>query len=171
MKIKKQAAGFTLIDLMVAMVVIGIGLAITIPAMQNFTNVNRKAEQINKLVRDMTYAKSEAVNRGETFCIRSTSGTAVWDGGWRVTDAADATTIRTSKTLAITGETIASSTGATALCFNPGGALANTNVAASIEQCSACYNTINREKQISVAVTGRVSLNSRYACPATAACP
>ncbi len=172
MKIKRQTNGFTLIDLMVAMVVIGIGLAITIPAMQNFTNANRKAEQINKLVRDMTYAKSEAVNRGESFCIRSTSGTATWDGGWRVTDVADATVLRTSTTIAVPGETLASASGSIALCFGADGALANTNVAASIEQCSACIDTPNREKQITVAVTGRISLNSQYACvPAAPACP
>lgn len=172
MKIKKQPAGFTLIDLVVSMAVIGIGLAITIPAMQNFTNANRKAEQINKLVRDMTYAKSESVNRGESFCVRSTSNTAIWDGGWRVTDIANVTTLRTSTTIAVTGQTIASSTGTTALCFSPAGALANTNVAASIEQCGACVNTLNREKQITVAVTGRISLNSQFACiPAAPLCP
>ncbi len=172
MEIKKQTNGFTLIELMIAMVVIGIGLAITIPAMMNFTNTNRKAEQVNKLVRDMTYAKSEAINRGESFCIRTTSGTPVWDGGWRVTDVADATILRTSRTIAIAGETIASSTGTTALCFSPGGGLANTNVAVAIEQCSACVNTLNREKQITVAVTGRISINSEFACiPAAPACP
>ncbi len=172
MQTKKQINGFTLIELMIAMVVIGIGLAITIPAMLNFTNTNRKAEQVNKLVRDMTAAKSEAINRGENFCIRSTSATPVWDGGWRITNANDTLTIRTSTTIAIPSETISSSTASSVLCFNPSGSLTNTNVAAAIEQCSACVNTLNREKQITVTVTGRISLNSQYACvPAAPACP
>lgn len=172
MQTKRQINGFTLIELMIAMVVIGIGLAITIPAMMNFTNTNRKAEQINKLVRDITSAKNSSVNRGESFCINSTSGTATWDGGWFVDDAATNTVIRRSTTIAVTGETIASSSGATALCFNPSGSLANTNATATIEQCSACVNTLNREKQIAVAVTGRISLNSQYACvPAAPLCP
>ncbi len=169
MKIKKHITGFTLIELMVAMAVIGIGLAITVPAMQNFTNVNRKAEQLNKLVRDMTYAKSEAINRGSSYCIRSTTDTATWDGGWRVTNATDTETLRTSTTIAIPNETISSSGGFTSLCFRPDGSTPTAGF--TIEQCSACFEIPNREKQLSVSATGRISLNSQYACPATPACP
>jgi len=169
MKINKKIPGFTLIDLMVAMTVIGIGLAITIPAMQNFTNDNRKAEHINKLVRDMTYAKSEAVNRGETFCIATKSGAALWDGGWQVTDAATATVFRDTTTLAINGQILSSSTGTNTICFRPDG---SANAAALIELCAACVDVVNREKQIGIGATGRISLNSQFACvPAAPACP
>ena len=171
MKKFKHASGFTLIDLMVAMVVIGIGLAITIPAMQNFTNDNRKAEQINKLVHDLTTAKNKAVNSGETYCVASTSATPVWDGGWSIADAATNTVIQTSTTQAVANNTLTSSTGTTNICFRPDGTITAT---AQIEFCStnACVEQLNREKQLTVSTTGRISLNSQYACPpAKALCP
>jgi len=155
---------------MIALVVIGIGLAITVPAMRNFTNANRKAEQINKLVSDITYAKSEAVTQGKTFCIKSSSGTATWDGGWQIADAATNTTIHTSTTTAVAGETIVSAGGSTKVCFRPDGSASTTTFA--VEQCSACVNIVNHEKQIKVSATGRVNLNSQYACvPAAPTCP
>ncbi len=169
MKSKKQTNGFTLIELMIALVVIGIGLAITVPAMRNFTNANRKAEQINKLVSDITYTKSETVTQGKSFCVKSNSGTATWDGGWKIVDKATNTMIRTSTTTTVAGETMASTGGSTQLCFRPDGSV---STAFAVEQCSACVNTLNQEKQLKVSVTGRISLNSQYACvPAAPACP
>jgi len=192
MKIKNKTTGFTLIELMVAMVVIGIGLAVTVPAMMNFTNANRKSEQVNKLVRSLAYAKSEAVNRGEAVCVSSTSTTAVWDGGWAVFDLATATILNNATTIAVTGESITSSSGATRVCYRASGAV-SVNAASyaavgalglpaapvpvlpiTIEQCSTnvCVNQLNREKQLTISATGRVNLNIQFAClPAKAICP
>lgn len=168
----KNTAGFTLIDLLVSMTVIAIGLAITIPAMKNFTDANKKAEQINKLVGDLAFCKNEAL-KGQTCCVNTITGTPVWDGGWTVQDTAIPPNIlRTSTTIAVTGQTIASATGNTAICFRSNGFLPNGAVTATIEQCGACVDIPNREKQINIAPTGRISLNSQFACvPAAPICP
>lgn len=172
MEIKKQTNGFTLIELMVAMVVIGIGLAITVPAMRDFTNVNRQAEQINRFVRDLTYAKSEAVTRGESFTVTSTLGTPQWDGGWTIADSATAlTVIRTAPALTIAGQTLTSAGGVTAVRFRADG---TASPSFTVELCKACVATAgeSREKQLSVSNTGRISLNSQYQClPAAPVCP
>ncbi len=172
MQIKKRTSGFTLIDLMVAMVVIGIGLAITIPAMREFTNINRQTEQINRFVRDLTYAKSEAVTRGESFTVTSNLGTPQWDGGWTIADSAtNLTVIRTAPALTIAGQTLTSAGGVTAVRFRADG---TATPSFTVELCKACVATAgeSREKQLSISNTGRISLNSQYQClPAAPVCP
>jgi len=173
MKIKKQAAGFTLIDLVVSMAVIGIGLAITIPTMREFTNVNRQTEQINRFVRDLTYAKSEAVTRGESFTVTNTLGTPQWDGGWTIADSATGLiVIRNAPPLTIAGQTLTSAGAFTTIRFKSDGTASPTNF--TVELCKACVATAgeSREKQVSVSNTGRISLNSQYQClPAAPVCP
>lgn len=172
MKLKRKFLGFTLIELMIAMTVIAIGLALTVPAMKNFTDANKKAEQVNKLVGDLAFCKNEAT-KGQTCCVTNTSGTPVWDGGWTVaTAAAPLIPIRTSTTIAVAGQTIASSTGDSTVCFRPNGNLPAGAITISIEQCGACVDVVNREKQINIVPTGRISLNSQFACvPAAPICP
>ena len=170
MKIIKQIRGFSLIDLMIAMAVIGIGLAITIPAMQEFTDANRQSEMINRLVRDITYAKSEAVTRGVPITVSTQvpPGGPVWDVGWNVTDAA--TNLRTAPPLTVPGQTLISAAGLTTINFRADG---STAAPFTVELCKACADALypNRDKQLSVSVTGRVTLNSQFACVGTPVCP
>lgn len=176
MKIKTNTTGFSLIELVIAMAVVAIGLVLTIPAMRDFTDTNRQAEQINKLVRDITFAKSESVTRGESFCVTpgplGGPATPIWDGGWTVHDATTPTVpIRSAVTVAIADQVLSSAGGNTTVCFRPDGTVTS---AFTVEQCkTTCVFAANlpNEKQISVGVTGRISLNSRFACPATPVCP
>lgn len=166
----KLAKGFSLIDLMVAMVVIGIGLAITVPAMQGFMNDNRQAEMINRLRNDITFAKNAALKGGNVTI--ATVGGPVWDVGWAVTDAA-AIVLRTAPPLTVPGQTLVSTAGLTTVTFRPGGSI-TAGGPFTVELCKACIDPLypNRDKQLTVSVTGRITLNSQFACvPAPAACP
>lgn len=163
--------GFSLIELVVAMAIVSIGLVLTIPAMKDFTDTNRQAEQINKLVRDITFAKSESITRGESFCVSTTSGTPVWDGGWTVHDATTpGVPVRSAVTVAITGQVLSSAGGFNTVCFRADGTV---TPAFTVEQCKACLfaGNLPNERQISVGVTGRISLDSQFSCvPAPPAC-
>ena len=178
MKIIKQIRGFSLIDLMVAMAVIGIGLAITIPAMQEFTDANRQAEIINRLVRDMNYAKSEAVSRGNSFRVSTTvpPGGPVWDVGWTITDLATGAIVRTAPPLIVPGQILVSNAGFTTITFRASGALPPVAAGVppfTISLCNACVNAgaPPRERQLTVSTTGRITLNSQFACvPASPIC-
>ncbi len=158
MRIKKQTNGFTLIELMIAMVVIGIGLAITVPAMRDFTAANRQTEQINRFVRDLTYAKSEAITRGRRITLTSTGG-ATWSNGWNITDNAAAETLRTTPAFTIAGLTLVSTGGIGVLNFRPDGTIIASFTA---DLCDADTGVVDRDKQVTVSVTGRVSLISQY---------
>lgn len=80
--------GFNIIELMVAIAVLGILLGLGVPAMQSFIQNNRLTSQINGLSSSLALARSEAVKRNlQVVVCASTSGTActtgsTWDRGW-----------------------------------------------------------------------------------------
>lgn len=76
------ASGFTIIELMIAIVVAAILLAVAVP---NFTDAMSKtdaAQKTNDLVGAFTLARSEAASRGRTVCVSATDDD--WSKGWDV---------------------------------------------------------------------------------------
>ncbi len=61
--------GFTLIELMAVVAVIGVMAAIGMPSLQNFITNNRISAEANNFVADIAFARSEAINRGATVTI------------------------------------------------------------------------------------------------------
>ena len=60
----KTQRGFTLIELMVAIAIVGIVLALAVPSFYNYMLVQRLKSVSAQLVTDINYARSEAVSRG-----------------------------------------------------------------------------------------------------------
>ncbi len=94
--------GFTLIELMVTLAVLGILLTVAVPNFQTFVMNGRMASQTNDLITALNLARSEAVRRAAnvTVCASSngTSCTGGWAAGWIVLDAAG-TPIRVQQAL------------------------------------------------------------------------
>lgn len=81
--------GFTLVELMVAMVVAVVLLGVGMPSFVEFIRNNQTVSETNKLTRDLNYARSEAINRGRSITIcRSNTGAGCtntnWEAGWIV---------------------------------------------------------------------------------------
>ena len=81
--------GVTLIELMVALIVAAILLGVGMPSFVDFIRDNQTVSETNKLIRDLNYARSEAVQRGITVSLcRSNTGTGCtatnWQDGWIV---------------------------------------------------------------------------------------
>jgi type IV fimbrial biogenesis protein FimT len=86
----KTQSGFTLIELMVALGVGIIILAIGVPAFMNMHSSNLAAGYANDLVGAIRLARSEAIKRGSSVTVCSSNGTQsacsgnVWNNGWIV---------------------------------------------------------------------------------------
>lgn len=90
-----KQTGFTLIELMVTIAVLGILLSIGIPSYQNMVLNSRITAQANQVITALNYARSEAVKRAAPATVCSTNGGAAcansqnWSTGWLVFADAD----------------------------------------------------------------------------------
>ena len=91
----RRAHGFTLIELMVTLSVMAILMSIAVPSFQSFILNSRITTQTNNFIMALMLARSEAVKRGSTVTVcSSTTGTSCaeltnWGGGWLVFVDAD----------------------------------------------------------------------------------
>ncbi|MGH8250593.1 MAG: GspH/FimT family pseudopilin [Steroidobacteraceae bacterium] len=87
---KSGQFGFTLLDLLTTVVVLGILLTVGIPSFSSIMRNNRIAGSTNELVTALTYARSEAMKRGDIVAAcpsddQSTcAGNNDWSTGWVV---------------------------------------------------------------------------------------
>lgn len=103
--------GFTLIELMVAIAILAILLAIGVPSFQSFIASSRLTTANNDFVGAMTLARSEAIRRGTrvTVCKSADSATCTNTGGWQQGWIVFVDTTRSGATAEVnTGETIVS---------------------------------------------------------------
>ena len=80
-----SASGFTLIELMITVSIVGIMLGIAIPGFSSTITSNRLATTANQFLGVLNFARSEAVSREERITVRRIGSTeANWDEGWIV---------------------------------------------------------------------------------------
>ena len=86
----KRASGFTMVELVFVMMIVGILTAMAIPSFKYVTASNRVAQEINGLLGDLQFARAEAIKEGfwVTACASTTgntcSGASSWKNGWIV---------------------------------------------------------------------------------------
>jgi type IV fimbrial biogenesis protein FimT len=86
----KRQTGFTVTELMVVVAIVAILMGIGVPSYRYITNSYRMSAEVNGLLGDLQYARSEAIKEGQTVttCVSTngatcTGGTA-WASGWIV---------------------------------------------------------------------------------------
>lgn len=78
-----KAKGFTLVELMIAIVVLGIIASIATPAMSQFVFRQKVNSQANELMLSFAFARSEAVKRNANIVvIPATNSSTGWSDGW-----------------------------------------------------------------------------------------
>ena len=99
-----RQTGLTLVELIITIAVFIIVASTAGPAMQNMLRDNRLVAQVNGLLGDLNFTRSEAIKRGTkvTICQSDlpnnatpvcSNNAAAWSSGWIVTDA-DGTVLR-----------------------------------------------------------------------------
>lgn len=91
MSFKNRSSGFTMFELVIVMVIVAILAAIGLPSFKYVTASNRISSELNGLVGDLQFARSEAVKEGVpiTVCVSTTgtscaAGSSAWASGWIV---------------------------------------------------------------------------------------
>ncbi len=85
---RNSQTGFTIIELMVALVIASIMMVFALPAFNDFVQQRRMAANVNLLVAGITYARSEATRLGATVTLQtldSTDNDNEWGPGFCVT--------------------------------------------------------------------------------------
>jgi len=80
MSYRNRSSGFTLIELMVVVVLIGIVAAYAVPSFTQLVERNRVTSTVNGMLGILNYARSEAVKAGQTIEVTPLTGND-WDTG------------------------------------------------------------------------------------------
>ena len=149
----RSQAGFTLIELMLAIVIGGVLLAAAGPSFQNMIQNNRITAQTNSFVSAMNFARSEAIKRGANMDVIASDGTDgadEWGPGWVVAiNGGD--TIRIFEELD-GSSTLNSDNDVVSFQYGSNG---RVNTADTLTLCDGRDGETGR--QITIATTGRVS--------------
>jgi type IV fimbrial biogenesis protein FimT len=165
-------AGFTIVELMVTVTMVGILAAVAIPAMRTFIQNDRQWTQSSSLIMALNTARNEAIKQdtGVQVCPSANQTTCdpagAWAEGWIVTSPGAAVPIMTAGPLP-TGTTLTEATGQVSVTFLSTGA---AQTAAAFTMCDARGATYGRYTQITKPGSVTSSLGKKLngtalACP------
>jgi type IV fimbrial biogenesis protein FimT len=164
---RRQQAGFTLIELMVTITLLGVLMAIAVPSFRDAAVGNRLSSVANAFVSSSHLARGEAIKRNADIKMcRSSDGVNCaaaggWDVGWIVFNDADADNVLdTAETLihrqpAIPSDFLLTST-TSALVFK-GTGMIDAASEIQLKLCRALPSPASQDRELKVSVTGRVS--------------
>lgn len=148
---------FTLVELLVTMAVFVILVALGAPRLNNMINNNRLVSDINTLSADLSYARSEAINRNRRIAVNASG--ADWSNGWTIVVASTNSQLRINQGVAPGLSMLATNNNITYL---PDGSIAAANISFRL-----CENSRagNYGKTIAILSTGRAELLTGANCP------
>jgi type IV fimbrial biogenesis protein FimT len=85
---RNRSTGFTVVELMVALVILVVLLALAAPAFDKIVANQRVRNASFDMFSALNYARSEAVKRGVPISLSAgATSNGAWTTGWRITDA------------------------------------------------------------------------------------
>jgi type IV fimbrial biogenesis protein FimT len=159
---KPQTAGFTIVELMVAMAIGAILLGMALPAFNTFIEQRTMTARVNDLIVAFSLARSEAVNRGGLVSVQAMDASAngdEWGPGYCVTAGTPGNCGASLRDfLPADGETLNATgglDGVGTLSFN-GRGLMTLGAQGTIEICSTDV-TVDPGREVDVNLIGRAS--------------
>ena len=164
------APGFTLMELLVTMTVVGILMAIAVPSYRYVTTANRASSEVNALLGDVQMARGEAIKQGQFVSICASTdgatcaGGTVWNTGWIVfSDAAPLGTLEGTDTIVkvqrafSSSDTLNSNHAIAALTFNREGIVVNLGQGFTFTLIDPISNNAQFTRCLSGTIVGALS--------------
>lgn len=161
-----RQAGFTLVELMIALAVFAALLAISLPSYNDMTLGSKLRSQANELVAGAVLARSEAIKRNAfvRMCVSADGASCVaggWDQGWLVFHDVDndgaldaGETVIFRRQAAESGFKIIGSVAS--IRFQPTGVGATSS---TLTVCRASPTVGGQERVVNISATGRASVS------------
>ena len=161
-RVRAATAGFTLVELMVTLAVVGILAAVAVPAMTSLIAGNRLAGATNELASSLQLARSEAIRRNAqvTICA-TTNGTTCsastdWSR-WIVTGRDNSAAAGAANDVILTHTAPAAlqvSGPAAGIVFRPSGLI---RAGASLSVCAPTASLSENRRDINVMISGNIN--------------
>ena len=147
-----KALGFTLIELMVTLTVLGVLLSLAAPSFTAIVASNRIATETNELIGTLNLARAEAIRRAQPVTVRS-SNSNDYAKGWSVFPDADADGSAASATDAADGLPLRVTNAFT-------GTTSIVRVTRSAAPAPFTYSTTSASDRMYVTFTSRGAINT-----------
>ena len=165
---REQARGFTLIELMIVLVILGVILGVALPGFRNLTLATRLTNYVNEFVAGIYTARGEAIKRNTNvrLCASADATTCAtsggWAQGWIVTDPNDVV-IREYPGFE-SGFSMLESGGAHTMTFDSTG---YTGAPTTFDLCRHTPSLGYQGRQVTISITGRsnVTRTTPVSCP------
>ncbi len=148
--------GFSLIELIIVVVLIGVMVVMAIPSYSDFIANQRARTNAQTLLGTLMYARSEAIKINGNVSVTAAGGG--WNAGWTISRGA--TVVKSQD--ALTGVTITEGAGANVVTYNGRGRLTGAN-AISFSVCDT--SNLAQKRTVDVDPSGRPKVTLAGACP------
>lgn len=156
-----RQSGFSMAEALITLVIIGIATAMAAPSFQEMYDNYRLRKASIDFMNALTFAKSEAVRRGQQINVDAIGGN--WQNGW-IVNIAPATILQTFDPLTNITLTKASSGTIGQISFGSNGTRTDFPVKNAISFDARFCDRRNRGRDISVRITGASNLRE-VTCP------
>ena len=143
--------GITIIELMVAISVLGILATVAVPSFAEFWKQNRLATQANRIIAATNYARNETINQNNNVLIAPVVAGTDWSGGWTI--SVGGTVLRNFEGF----ENAALTSSAATFAYQADGSIVGTNPITLTLTPSDCPTGKDNIRVVTIALSGQAS--------------